>query len=120
MESSVPAVIDAPNYAAIMDKLEDTHVNTLKLSSGDNTLPGPFLSAGEDPALQTVLRSTASSYYSGAQAVRPAIGRADIAIMNILGFNASALGNHEFDLGTSDLNGQIGVDIRSNGAYKRW
>jgi 2',3'-cyclic-nucleotide 2'-phosphodiesterase (5'-nucleotidase family) len=120
MESSVPAVIDAPNYAAIMDKLEDTHVNTLKLSSGDNTLPGPFLSAGEDPALQTVLRSTTSSYYSGTQAVRPAIGRADIAIMNILGFNASALGNHEFDLGTSDLNGQIGVDIRSNGADKRW
>lgn len=120
MESSVPAVKDAPYYAAIVDKLEDEHVNTLILSSGDNTLPGPFLSAGEDPSLQTPLRNTASAYFSGTQAVRPAIGRTDIAIMNIIGFNASALGNHEFDLGTSDLNGQIGVDIRSSGADKRW
>lgn len=120
MESSVAAVKDAPYYAAIVDKLEDQHVNTLILSSGDNTLPGPFLSSGEDPSLQTPLRNTMSSFYAGSQAVRPAIGRTDIAIMNIIGFNASALGNHEFDLGTSDLNGQIGVDIRSNGADKRW
>jgi 2',3'-cyclic-nucleotide 2'-phosphodiesterase (5'-nucleotidase family) len=120
MESSVPAVKDAPYYAAIVDKLEDHHVNTLILSSGDNTLPGPFLSAGEDPSLQTPLRNTASSYFGGTQALRPAIGRTDIAIMNIIGFNASALGNHEFDLGTSDLNGQIGVDIRSSGNDKRW
>lgn len=120
MESSVAAVVDAPNYAAIVDKLEDEHTNTLILSSGDNTLPGPFLSAGEDPSVQTALRNTAASYYAGTQAVRPAIGRPDIAIMNIIGFNASALGNHEFDLGTSELNGQIGVDIRSNGADKRW
>ena len=120
MESSVAAVVDAPNFAAIVDKLEDEHVNTLILSSGDNTLPGPFLSAGEDPSVQTALRSTASSYYAGTQAVRPAIGRPDIAIMNIIGYNASALGNHEFDLGTSELNGQIGVDIRSSGSDKRW
>ncbi len=120
MESGVAAVVDAPNYAAIVDKLEDLHNNTLILSSGDNVLPGPFLSAGEDPSMQTPLRSTASSYYKGTQAQRPALGRPDIAIMNIIGFNASALGNHEFDLGTGDLNGQIGVDIRSNGADKRW
>jgi len=120
MESGVAAVVDAPNYAAVVDKLEDLHTNTLILSSGDNVLPGPFLSAGEDPSLQTPLRSTASSYYKGTQAQRPALGRPDIAIMNIIGFNASAFGNHEFDLGTSDLNGQIGVDIRSSGADKRW
>lgn len=120
MESSIAAVKDAPRYAAIVDHLEDQHVNTLILSSGDNTLPGPFLSAGEDPSVQSVLRSTASAYYSGTQAIRPAIGRPDIAIMNIIGFNASALGNHEFDLGTADLNGQIGVDIRNSGADKRW
>lgn len=120
MESGLSAVLDAPNYAAIADKLEDQHMNTLILSSGDNVLPGPFLSAGEDPSLQTPLRNTASLYFSGSQAVRPAIGRPDIAIMNIIGFNASAMGNHEFDLGTSDLNGQIGVDIRSSGSDKRW
>ena len=120
MESGLAAVVDAPNYAAIIDKLEDQHSNTLILSSGDNTLPGPFLSSGEDPSLQIPLRNTASSYYSGTQSLRPAIGRADIAIMNSIGFNASALGNHEFDLGTTDLNGQIGVDIRSGGSDKRW
>lgn len=120
MESGLSAIIDAPNYAAIVDRLEDEHTNTLILSSGDNTLPGPFLSSGEDASLQTPLRNTASSYFSGTQAIRPAIGRPDIAIMNIIGFNASALGNHEFDLGTSDLNSQIGVDIRSSGTDKRW
>lgn len=120
MESGVSAVIDAPNYAAIVDKLEDEHVNTVILSSGDNTLPGPFLSAGEDPSLQTPLRNTSSAYFNGNQALRAAIGRPDIAMMNIIGFNASTFGNHEFDLGTSDLNGQIGVDIRNSGADKRW
>ena len=120
MESGLAAVTDAPNFAAVVDALEDRHVNTLILSSGDNILPGPFMSSGEDGSLQTPLRNTASSYYSGTQALRAAIGRPDIAIMNIIGYNASAMGNHEFDLGTSELNSQIGVDIRSNGADKRW
>ena len=121
MESSVSATIDAPNFAAIVDKLEDEYPNSILLSSGDNVLPGPFLSSGEDPSLQTPLRTTAASYYAGnGNQLRPAIGRTDIAIMNVMGYNASAMGNHEFDLGTTELNGQIGVDIRSNGADKRW
>ncbi len=121
MESGVSATNDAFKFAAIVDKLEDAHVNNLTLSSGDNTLPGPFLSSGEDPKVQVALRSTASSYYSGTTSgLRASVGRADIALMNIIGFNASALGNHEFDLGTSELNSQIGVDIRSGGSDKRW
>jgi 2',3'-cyclic-nucleotide 2'-phosphodiesterase (5'-nucleotidase family) len=120
MESGLAAVTDAPNFAAVVDELEERHVNTLILSSGDNVLPGPFMSSGEDASLQTPLRNTASSYYAGTQALRAAIGRPDIAIMNAIGYNASAMGNHEFDLGTSELNSQIGVDIRSNGADKRW
>ncbi len=121
MESSVDAVMDAPNYAAVIDKLEDEHLNTLILSSGDNILPGPFLASGEDPSLQQVLRSTATSYWNGnTTQIRPAIGRPDIAIMNAIGFNASVLGNHEFDLGTTELNSIIGVDIRNNGADRRW
>ncbi len=120
MESGLSAVIDAPNFAAIVDKLEDEYPNTLVLSSGDNTLPGPFLSSGEDPTLQTPLRTTASYYPGNGNQLRAAIGRPDIAIMNIIGYHASALGNHEFDLGTTELNGQIGVDIRNNGTDKRW
>ncbi|MFN4083680.1 MAG: choice-of-anchor I family protein [Bacteroidia bacterium] len=121
MESSVDAVIDAPNFAAVVDKLEDEHINNINISSGDNILPGPFMASGEDPSLQTPLRNTASAYWAGNPGqIRAAIGRPDIAIMNVIGYHVSALGNHEFDLGTTELNSQIGVDIRSNGADRRW
>ncbi len=120
MEGGLDATKDAPNFAAVIDTLEGTYANTLILSSGDNFIPSPFLSAGEDPSLQTPLRTAVSKFYPGTHAVRPAIGRPDIAILNLIGFNASVFGNHEFDLGTGELNSQIGVDIRSNGADKRW
>ncbi|WP_017324270.1 choice-of-anchor I family protein [Synechococcus sp. PCC 7336] len=37
-------------------------------------------------------------------------GRVDITIMNLIGFDASALGNHEFDLGTDTLENIINYD----------
>jgi len=120
MESGIDAPIDAPNFAAVLDTLEGTYLNTVKLASGDCFIPSPFLAAGEDPSMQTPLRNTASFYYGGTQAIRAAIGRTDVAMMNIMGFQGSAFGNHEFDLGTPEVNSIIGVDIRSNGADKRW
>jgi len=121
MESGIDAPIDAPNFAAVLDTLENTYPNTVKLASGDCYIPSPFLSAGEDPSMQTPLRNTASSYYAGTTSgLRAAIGRTDVAMMNIMGFQGSAFGNHEFDLGTPEVNSIIGVDIRSNGADKRW
>ncbi len=120
MESGIDAPIDAPNFAAVMDTLEGSYLNTVKLASGDCFIPSPFLAAGEDPSMQTPLRNTASFYYGGTQAIRAAIGRTDVAMMNIMGFQGSAFGNHEFDLGTPEVNSIIGVDIRSNGADKRW
>lgn len=120
MEGGLDAPKDAPNFAAVIDTLEGTYANTVILSSGDNFIPSPFLSAGEDPSLQTPLRTATSRYFSGTQAVRPAIGRPDISILNLIGFNASVFGNHEFDLGTGELNSMIGVDIRNSGADKRW
>ena len=121
MESGIDAPIDAPNFAAVLDTLEGTYPNTVKLASGDCYIPSPFLSAGEDASMATPLRSTASSYYAGTTSgLRAAIGRTDIAMMNIMGFQGSAFGNHEFDLGTPEVNSIIGVDIRSNGADKRW
>jgi hypothetical protein len=99
MESGIDAPIDAPNFAAVLDTLEGTYANTVKLASGDCYIPSPFLSAGEDPSMQTPLRNTANSYYSGTTSgLRAAIGRTDIAMMNIMGFQGSAFGNHEFDL----------------------
>lgn len=120
MEGGLDAPKDAPNFAAVIDTLEGTYANTLILSSGDNYIPSPFLSAGEDPSLQTPLRTAVSSFYPGTHAVRPAIGRPDITILNLIGFNASVFGNHEFDLGTGEVNSMIGVDIRNSGADKRW
>ena len=120
LEAGLTATTDAPRFAAVIDTLRRTHPNTVLLSSGDNFIPSPFLSASEDPSMQTPLRNAASRYYTGTQAVRAAIGRTDIAMMNLMGFQAAVFGNHEFDLGTSELNGMIGVDIRSSGADKRW
>ena len=120
-EGAVPATEDAPRFAAIVDSLEHTYANSLTLSSGDNFLPGPFMSAGEDPSLVTPLKNAYINYYGGAFAnndLRAGIGRVDITILNILGVQASALGNHEFDLGTSELRNIIGGV--NSGANIRW
>jgi 2',3'-cyclic-nucleotide 2'-phosphodiesterase (5'-nucleotidase family) len=91
MEADSEAVEYAPRFSAIIDDLRAEHpLNTLVLSSGDNYLPGPFFSAGEST-------DTAVKEAIGA----PAVGRADIALLNAMGFDASAFGNHEFDQGTS-------------------
>ena len=121
-EASVQATEDAPRFAAIVDSLEHTFANSITLSSGDNFLPGPFMSAGEDPGLQTPLRNAYINYYGGTpfanNDLRAGIGRVDITIMNILGVQAAVLGNHEFDLGTNELRNIIGGV--NSGANIRW
>jgi len=107
-EGAVEAVQDAPRFAAIVDQLEESYVNTIKLSSGDNYIPGPFLSSGEDSSLSAALKTSYESYYnttfsSSSVSLLPSIGRADISILNFIGIEASALGNHEFDLGTTEV-----------------
>lgn len=91
-EGGVPALEDAPNFSAVLNALRDEdadgdgvvdYENTLTLSSGDVYIPGPFFAAGEEAF--------------GGQ------GRGDILIQNALGFEALALGNHEFDLGTGTV-----------------
>lgn len=96
-EAASAAVIDAPNLSAVMNALEAQDLggdgvadNTIRLSSGDAIIPGLFFSASE--------------------AVFGTKGMADIQIQNELGFQAIALGNHEFDLGTSFLAGMISGD----------
>jgi 2',3'-cyclic-nucleotide 2'-phosphodiesterase (5'-nucleotidase family) len=101
-EAGIPALADAVRFSAILNYFKTASVgtfavsptilsNTLTLSSGDNYIPGPFFNASSDPALNNIGGLTSSS--------APAIGRADIGILNALGVQASALGNHEFDLG---------------------
>jgi predicted extracellular nuclease len=57
--------------------------NTVRLSSGDAIIPGVF--------------------YAASEAVFGSRGIADIQITNEMGFQAVALGNHEFDNGTGEL-----------------
>ncbi|MGF1590349.1 MAG: choice-of-anchor I family protein [Pleurocapsa sp.] len=98
LEAGVEATEDAPRFSAVVNGLEAENIDsTLIISSGDNYIPGPFLYASADPSLDEVLGSAGQ-------------GRGDIAIMNAIGFDASALGNHEFDLGTASVAEIIGVD----------
>ena len=120
-EASVDAVQDAPRFAAIVDTLEHTYPNTFILSSGDNMIPSPFSSSGEDPSMVNLYKSTYTQYYSSNFAnndLRSGIGRADISIMNFIGIEAAALGNHEFDWGTSELRNMIAG--QNSGANIRW
>jgi 2',3'-cyclic-nucleotide 2'-phosphodiesterase (5'-nucleotidase family)/Ca2+-binding RTX toxin-like protein len=88
-EAGLLASQTAPNLAALVDRFEDTFVNSITLAGGDNFLPGPFLAAGTDPALLSLVPGNANP------------GRVDISIHNAIGVQASAIGNHEFDLGSN-------------------
>jgi 2',3'-cyclic-nucleotide 2'-phosphodiesterase (5'-nucleotidase family) len=120
-EGGLTAPQDAPNFAAIVDALEETYTNTLVLASGDNWIPSPFSLSGEDPAMVTPLKNTYIDYFGVNFAnndLRAGIARPDISIMNFIGVEASVLGNHEFDLGTSELRNMIaGVN---SGSAIRW
>ncbi|MFM9941140.1 MAG: ExeM/NucH family extracellular endonuclease [Hyphomicrobiaceae bacterium] len=95
-ESGLLGVDTAPIMGAMIDKFDDAYTNTLVLGEGDSFIPGPWLVAGADPSLNAVpgIGTTA-------------LARPDIAIMNAFGTDASALGNHEFDLGSPVLQGAI-------------
>ncbi len=124
-EGAVEAVADAPRFAAIVDQLEESHANTIKLSSGDNYIPGPFLSSGGDPSLAAAYKTAYESYYNTTFTSPPvnlavSIGRADISIMNFIGIEASALGNHEFDLGTNEIRTMIGGANNTGATTTTW
>ncbi|MBD2175752.1 choice-of-anchor I family protein [Pseudanabaena sp. FACHB-1998] len=102
-EAGIPAVDDAVRFSAIVNKLKDDpnyKANTLILSSGDNYIPGAFLNASSDRSLDGVGGLPVTPTANNAQ---PVIGRGDIGILNAIGIQASALGNHEFDLGVRQV-----------------
>lgn len=101
-EGNITALDDAPRLSGVLNALraEDIDLDgipgftgTLTLSSGDAWIPGLF-------------------YGASAQAYGE-VGRGDVLIQNALGVQAIALGNHEFDQGTSVLKNLIS----SSGAY---
>lgn len=93
-EGGIAAVDDSIRFSAVVNKLKDApdyKANTLILSSGDNYIPGAFFNASSDVSLNGVGGLGTNS--------APVLGRGDIGILNAIGIQASALGNHEFDLG---------------------
>ena len=119
LEGGVDAVQDAPNFAAVVEALEADAANgavpSLLLSAGDNYIPGPFFSAAGDFSLRNTFQTVL-----GQPDAREGEGRVDVSIMNLLGFDASAVGNHEFDAGTGAFGSIIGTDIRNNFTQARW
>lgn len=95
-EAAGPAIEDAPRLSAVLSALQGTMANTLTVSSGDNYIPGPFFSAASDASFAPLL---------GSECTAPGAcdGRGDIRILNALGIQASAFGNHDFDAGTGRI-----------------
>lgn len=118
LEGGVEAIDRAKYFAALVDTLEGTYANSITLSAGDNYIPGPFFNASGD---RTTFRDNGvfNNVYnrlfgiSNYNSLRETPGRADITIMNIIGFDASAAGNHEFDAGADAMESIIEEDFRS-------
>jgi 2',3'-cyclic-nucleotide 2'-phosphodiesterase (5'-nucleotidase family) len=64
--------------------------HTLLISSGDNYIPGPLYQASNDPTMAEVIGS-------------PGVGRGEIAFLNAMGVDVSAVGNHDLDGGPEDF-----------------
>ncbi len=107
-EAGVPAFQDIPGLSAVMNALDDHYGNTLKLTSGDIYIAGPFFDAS---------RQIYDSVEGQEAANKPGI--ADILIQNELGWDVASVGNHEFDAGdetffelvapnTDIVNGELG------------
>lgn len=90
------------NLSALKAEFPD---NTLVLSSGDNYIPGPRYTAASDDSMNLV-----AGIGNGGN------GRGDIALLNAMGFQASAVGNHDLDGGTEEFASIISFDGNYPGA----
>ena len=97
MEGGIEALENAPRFSSVLNALKAEVENTLIVGAGDSYIPGPFFAAGNDRSLREVLGQEGS-------------GRADILMLNAMGFMTGALGNHEFDAGTGVLASLIAPD----------
>ena len=100
--SDTTALNSVANLSGLVTKFRAEFPNsTMVVSSGDNYIPGPRFNSSNDSSLTSLLGVAD-------------VGRADIALLNALGVQASAIGNHELDLNTTTF----ASIIRSSGAYK--
>lgn len=103
-ESGLLGFQTAPLMGALIDKF-DAFANTVVIGEGDSFIPGPWLVGGADPSLNRVLHT--GTFTSAADTTATPMAQADIAIMNAFGTTVSALGNHEYDLGSPVLQAAI-------------
>jgi 2',3'-cyclic-nucleotide 2'-phosphodiesterase/3'-nucleotidase/5'-nucleotidase len=108
-EGNTNAIADAPRLAALFDFFDDAP-NTLKLSGGDNWIPSPWYNAQVPanaailkPALQAVYEELLGLPSGSLSGLAITQGVIDQAILNVIGIQASAIGNHEFDQGTAQV-----------------
>ena len=93
MDGATGALQNVRPFSAVLEALRAEHPeHTLVLSSGDNYIPGPRYFAAADDAMASV-----------PGVATPANGRADIAMLNAMGLQASAVGNHDLDGGTEEF-----------------
>ena len=97
MEGGIEALENAPRFSSVLNALKVDVRDTVIIGAGDSYIPGPFFAAGNNQSLREVLGREGS-------------GRADILMLNAMGFMAGALGNHEFDAGTGTLASLIATD----------
>jgi len=91
-------------FSAILNALRaELPDETLVLSSGDNFIPGPRFAACEDASLDPLIGIAGQ-------------GRCDIAFVNAFDTEASAVGNHELDLGTAVFASQIAQEFGADGS----
>ena len=99
-EAGLLASQTAPYLAGLVDAFDNTYANTLILAGGDNFIPSPFLNGGTDLSVRDELNAVTGSTISLSASTNHPIAAMDIAIHNVLGVEASTIGNHEFDLGS--------------------
>jgi 2',3'-cyclic-nucleotide 2'-phosphodiesterase (5'-nucleotidase family) len=105
MDGATGGLANVENFSAILDSFRGQYPdNTLVLSSGDNYVPGPRYYAAGDEANNPALGVSGN-------------GRGDIALLNAMGFQASALGNHELDRGTREFAATIRFQTGNSGTY---
>jgi 2',3'-cyclic-nucleotide 2'-phosphodiesterase (5'-nucleotidase family) len=104
-EAGLLASTTAKYLAALVDKFEDEYSNSITLAGGDNFIPGPFLAGGTDPSVIPALNAATGSTLLPTATVP--IAAVDIALHNVIGVEASTIGNHEFDLGSNVFSAAI-------------
>ena len=97
-EAGKKAMIDIPALVAVMEHLDSLpYPNTLKLTSGDLLIAGPFMNASQFLYSNPQAYQNLKPHQRSLEPLAMRAGIADMIINSNLGWQAAAIGNHEFD-----------------------